>query len=177
MKLPYISMIVGAIGFLMLSGCSLTHPSTWMGSDNDEVEITQKRVVVEKVDKEDIKQAMREEKLLTLNGTSQSERVFGATGEGIAPLNTISPAQAIALAKRAAMADAYRQLGAKLYGVKINAKDTVQDAALKDSRIEAQVNALIKNATITDTSFKDGLYRVTMELKMNEARWKEVFAY
>lgn len=176
MKFSYFYLIAISLGLIAFSGCS-TKPSSWFSSSNEEIEVTQKRVIVEKVDKEDIREAMREEKLLTLNGVNQSQKVFGAIGEGIAPLNTISPAQAIALAKRAALADAYRQLGAKLYGVKINAKDTVQDAALKDSRIEAQVNALIKNATITDTSFKDGLYRVTMELKMNEERWKEVFAY
>lgn len=171
------SLILGLLGFVMFSGCSATRPGTWFNSSNEEAQVTEKKVVVEKVDREDIRQVMREEKLLTLNGLDQSQKVFGVTGEGIAPLNTISPAQAIALAKRAAMADAYRQLGAKLYGVRINAKDTIQDAALKDSRIEAQVNALIKNATITDTSYKDGLYRVTMELKMNETRWKEIFAY
>ncbi len=177
MRVSYISLIIGALSFMVLAGCSLSSPNTWGSSSSNEVEVEQKRVVIEKIDKDDIKAAMREEKLLTLNGVNQSQKVFGVTGEGIAPLNTISPAQALALAKRAAMADAYRQLGAKLYGVKINAKDTVEDAALKNSRIEAQVNALVKNATITDTSFKDGLYRVSMELKMNEERWKEVFAY
>ncbi len=175
MRVLHVSLALVALVFM--AGCSLANSSTWGGSSANEVTVEQKRVVIEKVDKDDIKEAMREEKMLTLNGTNQSQKVFGATGEGIAPLNTISPAQALALAKRAAMADAYRQLGAKLYGVKINAKDTVQDAALKNSRIEAQVNALVKNATITDTSFQDGLYRVSMELKMNEERWKEVFAY
>lgn len=177
MKFSYYSLAVAILSILVFSGCSKKSTGWYGGSGNEEIQVTQKRVVVEKIDKEDIKQAIKEEKLLTLNGLNQSQKVFGAIGEGIAPLNTISPAQAIALAKRAALADAYRQLGAKLYGVKINSKDTVEDAALKNSRIEAQVNALIKNATVTDTSFKDGLYRVTMELKINEERWKEVFSY
>ncbi len=161
------------VTLLFFSGCSIskTLGCTNCGSDSEQ------KVVVEKIDKQDIKDAMREEKMLTLNGLNQAQKVFGVTGEGIAPINTISPAQALALAKRAAMADAHRQLGAKLYGVRINSKDTVQDAALKDSRIESSVNALVKNATITDTSYKDGLYRVTMELRMSEARWKEVFSY
>lgn len=176
MRFSISSMIVGLLGLSLFWGCSMTRPGTWFNSGG-EAQVMEKRVVVERVDKEDIRQIMREDKMLTLNGANQTNKVFGATGEGIAPLNTISPAQAMALAKRAAMADAYRQLGAKLYGVKINAKDTIEDAALKDSNIESQVNALIKNATIKETSYKDGLYRVTMELKMNEARWKEVFAY
>ncbi len=162
---------------LVLAGCSLTSPSTWLGGDEEQVAVQPNRVVVEKVDRQDIKDVLREEKMLALNGVNQAQKVFGVTGEGIAPMNTISPAQALALAKRAAMADAYRQLGAKLYGVRINAKDTVKDAALKDSRIESSVNALVKNATITETSYNEGLYKVTMELRMSEARWKEVFAY
>lgn len=154
------------------SGCSLMG-----GNSNSETEISDKSVVVEKVDKEDIRKVMQEEKILTLNSANQREKIFKAVGEGIAPLNTVSPAQAIALGKRAAMADAYRQLGAKLYGVKINAKDTVEDAALKNSRIESQVTALVKDAAVVKSEFKNGMYRVTMELKMNEARWQEIFAY
>lgn len=164
--------LIGKIGLvaLLFSGCSW-----WHFGFNEEESITQKRVVVEKIDKEDIREVMKEEKMLFLN--NDTDRVFGAIGEGIAPLHTISPAQALALAKRAAMADAYRQLGAKLYGVKITSKDTVKDAALSDSRIVTQVNGLIKNATIIDTSYIDGLYRVTMELKMSEDRWREIFSY
>ena len=73
--------------------------------------------------------------------------------------------------------DRYRQLGEKLYGVKINSSETVQDAALKDSRIVAQVNALVKDAAITDAAFKDGLYSVRMEITMSARRWQELFAY
>ncbi len=168
MRYLTVSFFIWVFGMFLLSGCVAA---------NSQTDAPEQKIVVQKVDREDIHKIMQEEKMMTLNGAEQSERAFGVTGEGIAPLNTISPAQALALAKRAAMADAYRQLGGKLYGVKINAKDTVKDAALKDSKIETQVNALIKNATITETSYKDGLYRVTMELKINEKRWKEVFAY
>ena len=105
------------------------------------------------------------------------ERSFVVYGEGIAPTNTVSPAQAVALAKRAAITDGYRQLGEKLYGVKINSSETVRDAMLKDSRITAQVNALIKDAVITDATFKDGLYSIRMEVSMSARRWQELFAY
>lgn len=163
-------LLANVLILLSLSGCSW-----WNFGSTANNASTEKKVVIEKVDKEDIRQVMREEKMLILS--NEPDRVFGAIGEGIAPLNTISPAQALALAKRAAMADAYRQLGAKLYGVKITSKDTIKDAALHDSRIVAQVNGVIKNATIIDTSYKDGLYRVTMELKMSEDRWREIFSY
>ena len=106
-----------------------------------------------------------------------NEKSIVVYGEGIAPQNTVSPAQAIALAKRAAITDGYRQLSEKLYGVKINSTETVRDAMLKDSRITAQVNALIKDAAITDATFKDGLYSIRMEVTMSARRWQELFAY
>ena len=106
-----------------------------------------------------------------------NEKSIVVYGEGIASQNTVSPAQAIALAKRAAITDGYRQLGEKLYGVKINSSETVRDAMLRDSRITAQVNALIKDAAITDATFKDGLYSVRMEVTMSARRWHELFAY
>ena len=108
---------------------------------------------------------------------SVSELNFTAVGEGIAPLNTVSSAQALALAKRAAITDAYRQLASKLYGVKVNGKDTVKDAMLRSSTITAQVNGLIKNASIIDENFNQGLYRVNLELKIDADKWKELFAY
>jgi hypothetical protein len=164
-----VSLVGGLAALMLFSGCM-----PQLNTANTAPEPEQK-VVIQKVDKEDIREVLREEKLLYINNAP--ERVFEVTGEGIAPQNTISPAQAMALAKRAALADAYRQLGAKLYGVRISAKDTVKDAALKDSRIVAQVDGVIKNATITGMSFQDGLYRVQMELKMSEERWAEIFSY
>ena len=102
---------------------------------------------------------------------------FSAFGEGLPPLDTYSPAQARVLAKRAAIADAQRQLASKLYGVKINAKDTVKDAMLRSSLIESRVHGLIKGATIKYDEYKDGLYRVEMEIQMDKRRWQELFAY
>ena len=81
------------------------------------------------------------------------------------------------MAKRAAVADAYRQLGEKLYGVKVNAKETVKDAALKNSEITTHVDGLIKDAHITESSYKDGLYRVKMELKIDSKTWQRIFSY
>ncbi len=163
-------VVIGLGALLLFSGCNGVMP----------VQQTQKpkvikQVIVQKVSKEQIAQVIRDEKLAQAN--MMPEKQFVVYGEGIAPMNTISPAQALALAKRAAVTDAYRQLGEKLYGIRVNAKETVKDAALKDSRIVTQVNGLVKNATITDTKFKDGLFTVRMELDMNGNRWKEIFSY
>jgi len=165
-----ITLFVGMGMLLLFSGCT-TQPEA-----SAEMKAKQEpKVIVQKVDREDIKKILQEEKFIYLN--NNPDRVFAVNGEGIAPQNTVSPAQAMALAKRAAVADAYRQMAEKLYGVQINAKDTIKNAALYDSRIVSQVNGLVKDATITEHTFKDGLFVVRMELKMNGARWQEIFAY
>lgn len=148
---------------LFLIGCGGRSP---MGDD----------VVIQKVDKEDIREIMQESKMAP-GFEERPEALFAAIGEGIPPVDTVSPAQARALAKRAAVADAQRQLAGKLFGVKINAHDTVKDAMLKSSLIDSRVNGLIKNAAIVNQDFKDGLYRVEMELKMDADKWQEIFAY
>lgn len=164
-----ISLFVG-VGVLMLfSGCVA------LEQQPKAQQKPQPKVIVQKVDKAELRKMIKEEKLRYLQ--SNAEKVFAVNGEGIAPQNTVSPAQAMALAKRAAVADAYRQMAEKLYGVKVSAKDTIKDAALYDSRIVSQVDGLVKNATIVENSFKDGLYKVRMELKMSGRRWQEIFAY
>ena len=48
---------------------------------------------------------------------------------------------------------------------------------LQSSVIEGRVLGLIKNASVINQDFKDGLYRVEMELKINQEKWLELFAY
>lgn len=164
-----IVVFLAATIMLMFSGCSFSNPFS------SETSVSQQDIVVQKVDKDDIRNIMKQEKMIF--DTEPVEAVFSAVGEGIAPLNTVSHAQSLALAKRAAIADAHRQLAEKLYGVKVNSRDTVRDAMLKDSTITSQVNGLIKNASIVEHDFRDGLYRVKMELKLDQSKWQEIFAY
>ena len=96
---------------------------------------------------------------------------LSAVGMGVAPEATISPSQALALAKRAAIVDAYRQLGEKMYGIRVNAQDTVRDMVLQNSTVKTKVQALIRNAEITETVYKDGLCQVSMELKLDGRIW------
>ncbi len=163
----YITIVLG----LLFSGCTVTTDSP------PKPEISKPKTIDcnKKVDPVEKAISTKKKELAFLNSTPIKD--FVVVGEGIAPQNTISPAQAIALAKRAAVADAYRQLTEKLYGVKVNAKDTVRDAALSNSKIITQVNGLIKNANITETSFRDGLYRAKMELKIDSKTWKRIFSY
>ncbi len=88
------------------------------------------------------------------------------TGEGVAPVNTISPAQAYALAKRAAIADAYRLIAEKVRGVEVEGEDLVKNMMVKRSTVRTTVYALVRNANITETTFRDGLCEVEMEIKL-----------
>lgn len=87
-----------------------------------------------------------------------------AVGQGVAPLHTSSPAQAYALAKRAAIADAYRVLAEKIKGIRVDGQDLVKNMMMQRSVIRTNVEAMVKNANIVETTFKDGLCEVEMEI-------------
>jgi hypothetical protein len=101
---------------------------------------------------------------------------ISAKGLGVAPVNVNSSAQALALAKRAATVDAYRQLGEKMYGIRITAKDTIRDMASKSSVVKTSLEAVIKNAEIVDETYNNGLYEVTMELKLDAKKWQRILS-
>jgi len=87
------------------------------------------------------------------------------TGQGIAPAFA-TPQQAYALAKRAAIADAYRLLAERVKGVTIEGKDTIKNMSIQKSMVRTSVQALIKNAVIVDTTYENGMCEVQMELNI-----------
>ncbi|GAX88006.1 conserved hypothetical protein [Lebetimonas natsushimae] len=94
-------------------------------------------------------------------------------GEGVAPVDAVNAAQAKILARRAAIADGYRQLAEKMYGVKVTAKETVKDLMLKNSDVNTYVEGLIRGADIQAEKFEDGIYYVTMNLKLDVRMWNK----
>ena len=94
------------------------------------------------------------------------------TGQGVAPSFASSHAQAYALAKRAAMADAYRLIAEKVNGVVVEGKDTVKNMVMQRSTVNTSVQAMIRNATIVETTFKDGLCEVEMEIRLSYNQFK-----
>jgi len=95
---------------------------------------------------------------------SKGEVRISATGMGVAPRFAHSPAQAYALAKRAAMVDAYRLLAERVGGVRIEGKDTIKNMEVTRSEVRAYVQNSIKNAEILETKFKDGMCEVELEV-------------
>ncbi len=101
---------------------------------------------------------------------------INVTGQGVAPTMTSSPAQAYALAKRAAIADAYRLLAEKVKGVRIEGSDKIKNMMVQRSEVRTFVDAVIAEAEIIETVFKDGLCEVEMELTLDPAQWRSILA-
>ncbi|MEA1917544.1 MAG: LPP20 family lipoprotein [Campylobacterota bacterium] len=102
--------------------------------------------------------------------------LLSVTGQGVSPETTISPAQAYALAKRAAIADAYRQLAEKLRGVKVEGRDYIKNMIVKRSEIRTCVSSIIRNTEIVETRFQDGMCEVEMELNIVGKKWYKTLA-
>ena len=111
----------------------------------------------------------KQQNACTLSATNTIH--FQVVGQGVAPVNTISPAQAMALAKRAAIADAYRQLGEKICGVRVEGRDLIRNMMISRSTVRTQIDAMIRNARILDTKFNNGLCEVEMEVTVNGREW------
>lgn len=99
-----------------------------------------------------------------------------AIGMGVAPDTAKSTAQAMVLAKRAAILDGYRQLGEKMHGIRINAKDTVKDAVVVRSEIRTELYSIVRGAEVLETIWDNGLCQVEMEVKLDGRRWYRVLA-
>jgi len=97
---------------------------------------------------------------------------INATGQGVAPSFANSPAQAYALAKRAATADAYRLIAERVKGVRINGKDTIKNMAIKNSVVNTKVAAMIRNAKIVETTYKDGMCEVEVEVDIDKNNFR-----
>ncbi len=100
--------------------------------------------------------------------------VLKATGEGITPNQGVSNmAQAKVMARRAAIIDGYKVLAEKMYGIKINGKDSVKDMMVQNSEVRTYVEGLIRGAKIDKESFKDGIYTVIMSVKLDTEKWNK----
>lgn len=98
--------------------------------------------------------------------------LISVVGQGVAPMNTSSPAQAYALAKRAAVADAYRLIAEKVKGVRVDGKDLIQNMMVKRSSVRTSVEAMVRNANIVETTFKEGLCEVEMEIALSYSQFQ-----
>jgi hypothetical protein len=96
---------------------------------------------------------------------------INVVGQGVAPMTTSSPAQAYALAKRAAIADAYRLMAEKVKGVRVEGQDLIKNMMVKRSTVRTYVDAMIRDANLIETTFKEGLCEVEMELVLSYSQF------
>jgi hypothetical protein len=108
--------------------------------------------------------------------TKQVVFTIESTGQGVVPSNVVSVAQAKAMARRAAIIDAYKSLAEKIYGIKINGKDSVRNLMLQNSTVRSYVSGVIRGASIDEESYKDGIYTVTMSVKIDSNDWNKIIS-
>jgi Uncharacterized protein conserved in bacteria len=100
-------------------------------------------------------------------GVDWNSNIITAIGVGSAPEYAIKPGQADALARRAAVVDAYRNLASIVYGVEIENHTTVAQLVVKKDTIKTAVAGVIKNARIIDEEMlDDSNYQVTISMPL-----------
>ena len=97
-----------------------------------------------------------------------STNVITVTGMGVAnPALAKTPAHASMMARRAALADAYRQLLETVQGVNVDAETTVEQMMLTSDVVKIKVTGTIRGAQIvSEGELSGGGYSVTLELPL-----------
>jgi hypothetical protein len=96
--------------------------------------------------------------------------VITAVGIGAPPASPANPAQARAMAERAAQVVAYRNLLEAVKGVQVDSQTTVENFVVTSDVIRAQVSGIVQGATIMDKKYmSDGSVEVTVGMKLTGA--------
>ena len=84
----------------------------------------------------------------------------------------LNPAQAKILAKRAALADAYRKMAERVNGVMVHGQDKIDNMVVTKSVVTTRVNALLRNAKKVDEKCEWNVCQVTLELRLQTGEKK-----
>lgn len=96
--------------------------------------------------------------------------VVTAVGIGAPPASPANPAQARAMAERAAQVVAYRNLLEAVKGVRIDSTTTVENFMVTSDVIRTQVSGFVQGATVMDKKYmSDGSVEVTVGMKLTGA--------
>ena len=107
---------------------------------------------------------VQQETKSAVNWTKGAEADITATGTG---LPREAGPRGAALARRAAIVDAYRYLAEAIEGVQVDADTVMQDLVIQSDTVRTRVSALIRGAKIIEEHANaDGSYSVTMSIPM-----------
>jgi hypothetical protein len=96
-----------------------------------------------------------------------SKGFIQATGIGITPISANSAAQATAMARRAAVVDAYRNLVEQIGEVRVEANTTVKNYEVDSDVVQTRISGLVQGAhVVSEQIMPDGSYQVTMQVNM-----------
>lgn len=85
---------------------------------------------------------------------------------GIPLMTKNNPVQDKLMAKRAAIADAQRNLIEKIYGIYIDADTRVEDFITRNDQVLGKLEGFINSAEIVSESYQDGIYQVKMQIDL-----------
>ena len=96
--------------------------------------------------------------------------VITSVGIGAPPANPANPAQARAMAERAAQVVALRNLLESVKGVRIDSTTTVENFMVTSDVVRTQVSGFVQGATVMDKKYmSDGSVEVTVGMKLTGA--------
>ena len=102
----------------------------------------------------------------SVNWEKGAEADVEAWGVGLPPEN-VPAARGTALARRAAVVDAYRQLAETIKGVQIDAETSMRDLAIESDIVNTKIKALVQGARIVEEyANDDGSYTVRMAIPL-----------
>jgi len=102
-----------------------------------------------------------------VNNPDWMNETIQATGQGaVNPRHAHNPAQAQLMAKRAAMADARRNLLERVLVLRLDSSTTVRDMVAESDEINAETSGFIRDSYIISENFDGSIATVEMELKL-----------
>jgi hypothetical protein len=94
--------------------------------------------------------------------------IISATGSGIAPPELAETSQGKLMAERAAHADALRQLGENIMGVRVSSSTTVRNFVTENDVIKTKFQAFLSGAKRVETRhLEDGTCEVDVEIPLD----------